>query len=68
MSDIETLQAEALARGYKDETCPKCGAIFKAHIHFVRCEAKPCPMASTTETRTLAQLIADGLAAEGKRF
>lgn len=50
---------EALAQGYKDETCSKCGAPFLAHIHFVRCDARPCPMVSTKDTRTFLEQFAD---------
>jgi hypothetical protein len=38
---------EAIAAGYKDEMCPKCGTLFAAQIHFIRCDAEPCPMKST---------------------
>lgn len=38
------LHAEAIAQGYKDETCSRCGTVFLAHIHFIRCNARPCPM------------------------
>ncbi len=50
MPDIEALQAEEIAQGYRDEVCPTCGTEFKAYIHFIRCEARPCPMISTKET------------------
>jgi uncharacterized OB-fold protein len=43
-----------------DEICPKCGTVFKPYHHWVRCEAKPCPMVSTKDPRTLLQRIADG--------
>ena len=32
--------------GYKDELCSKCGDVFLAHVHFVRCDNKPCPMSN----------------------
>lgn len=51
---------EAIAAGYKDETCPRCGTFFKAEIHFVPCEADPCPMISTKDSRTLLQRFVDG--------
>jgi len=57
--------AEALAQGYKDETCSKCGTVFLAHIHFVRCHAKPCPMVSTKEPRTILEQMT--ALAEGER-
>ena len=40
---------EALAEGYKDKICPKCGNIFLAHHHFVNCHLAhcgECPMVS----------------------
>jgi hypothetical protein len=60
MPDLEELQREALAQGYKDETCSKCGTVFKAYVHFVRCDAKPCPMVSTKDSRTILERLADG--------
>ena len=61
MTDIETLHAEALAQGYKDETCSRCGGFFPAHIHFVRCDKRPCPMISTTDVHSLLDRIADSI-------
>jgi uncharacterized C2H2 Zn-finger protein len=55
-----TSRDQAIAEGYKDEACPKCGAVFEAQIHFIRCDAKPCPMVSTQEPRTLLQRLIDG--------
>lgn len=46
--------------GYKDETCGKCGAVFKAHIHFIRCDATLCPMVSTADGRTLLERFIEG--------
>lgn len=57
---MPTTREEALAEGYKDETCAKCGALFEAQIHFIFCDTKPCPMKSTTETRSLLQRFVDG--------
>ena len=37
---------ECIAEGYKDEFCPKCGELFLANVHFVRCYAKDCPMSN----------------------
>lgn len=37
---------KCLGEGYKDEVCSKCGVVFLAHIHFIQCEDKPCPMSS----------------------
>lgn len=59
--DIAKLYAAALADGYKDETCAKCGAEFLAHVHFIRCDAQPCPMRSTKEPRTLLEQLAASL-------
>lgn len=42
--DAEKKHQEALAEGYKDEVCPKCGAVFLAFIHFVMCSDAGCPM------------------------
>lgn len=60
MPDTEALQREALAQGYKDEMCSRCGALFKAYIHFIHCDARPCPMISTKEPRSLLQHFAHG--------
>jgi hypothetical protein len=49
--------AQALADGYKDETCPKCGTLFEAHIHFVHCTARPCPMISTKDPRSILERL-----------
>lgn len=57
---MTTAREQALAEGYKDETCSKCGTLFEAQIHFIRCDVELCPMKSTTETRTLLQRFADG--------
>lgn len=48
----------AIAEGYKDETCSRCGVLFEAHIHFIRCGANPCPMRSTKDHRSLLEMIA----------
>lgn len=50
---------QALADGYKDEICPKCGTLFEAQIHFIRCDAVPCPMRSTVETRSVLDRLSD---------
>lgn len=50
---------EAVAEGLKDETCPRCSAVFYAHIHFVRCENRPCPMISTKDPRSILERLAD---------
>lgn len=59
-ADNSTLREQALAEGYKDEVCPKCGTLFEAQIHLVRCDARPCPMISTTDPRTLFERMMDG--------
>ncbi len=59
--DIAQLHADAIAQGYKDETCSRCGTEFLAHIHFVRCKADPCPMRSTKDPRTLLEQMAPSL-------
>jgi hypothetical protein len=35
---------EAIQEGYKDEKCLKCGTVYLAHHHFVRCNDPDCPM------------------------
>lgn len=42
--DSKAKHQEALAEGYKDEVCPKCGAVFLAFHHFVMCDDENCPM------------------------
>lgn len=37
---------KCLAKGYKDEHCPKCNAIALAHHHFIDCSNNPCPMSN----------------------
>jgi hypothetical protein len=49
----QVLHKRVLAEGYKDETCPKCKTLFEAHIHFVLCDVRPCPMISKKDPRTL---------------
>lgn len=60
MTDFVKLQAEAEAQGYIDQTCSMCGTFFKAYIHFIHCDVKPCPMVSKKDTRTLLQQFIDG--------
>lgn len=43
----------------KDEVCKKCGTLFEAHIHFVRCDAPDCPMRSTKERRSILERLTD---------
>jgi hypothetical protein len=42
--DQKKLHAAAIAEGYKDETCAKCGLECLAFHHFIRCDERPCPM------------------------
>ena len=58
----EELHTQALSEGYKDETCPRCGVEFQAHIHFIRCDANPCPMRSKANTKTLLQMLLEPIA------
>lgn len=37
----------ALDEGYNNERCLKCGVLFLAHIHFIRCDEPNCPMKGT---------------------
>jgi hypothetical protein len=68
MPDIAKLHAEAIAEGYRDETCSKCGVEFLAHIHFIRCDATPCPMRSTADPRPLLEQFAPSVTSpEGNR-
>lgn len=57
---MPTAREEALAAGYKDETCAKCGILFEAQIHFIRCDARPCPMRSTQDPRPLLERLVGG--------
>jgi hypothetical protein len=61
MTDTERLHAEALANGYKDETCSRCGAEFLAHIHFIRCDHRPCPMLSDNSKSVAEMLLGVGI-------
>lgn len=47
------LREEAIAEGYKDETCSKCGTLFEAHKHFILCNSRPCPMVSEVDPRSI---------------
>jgi hypothetical protein len=42
--NAEKKHQEALAEGYKDEVCPRCGVVFLAFYHFVKCSEDICPM------------------------
>lgn len=49
---------EALAEGYKDEKCLKCGTVFLAHHHMVRCDDPNCPM-KTPGGKSLLDMLTD---------
>lgn len=53
---------EAEAQGYKREACPKCRAVFEAHIHFIRCAASACPM---TTGKTFLDLLEESFTDAG---
>jgi len=55
----DELHAEAIAEGYKDETCAKCGTLHLAHKHFILCYERPCPMISTIDPRSLFDRMLD---------
>ena len=42
--DVDRLYQESIAEGYTDEYCEKCGQVYLAHFHFVRCDDPDCPM------------------------
>jgi hypothetical protein len=42
--DGKRRHSEAVAEGYKDEVCSKCGAVLLAFHHFLRCDREDCPM------------------------
>lgn len=47
LSDAQKADREkCLKDGLKDEVCKKCGRLFLAHVHFVRCYLKPCPISN----------------------
>lgn len=66
MNDIEALHRAALAEGFVDETCSHCGTLFPAHVHFIRCERRPCPMISTKNTRTILERLGDARTGKDK--
>jgi hypothetical protein len=41
---VQEKYKEALAEGYKDEKCLKCGTVFLAHDHIVMCDDSECPV------------------------
>lgn len=59
LAKMNSAREEAISQGYKDETCPRCGGLFEAQIHFIHCDAKPCPMVSTKDARTFLQMLTD---------
>jgi hypothetical protein len=54
--DVDKLYQEALAEGYKDEVCLKCGQVYLAHFHFVRCNEPDCPM-KTPGGKSLLEML-----------
>ena len=65
--DIERRKV-AIAEGYKDEQCPKCGQIFLAFHHFVMCHevrCGTCPMVSNNKS-LLDMMLEDCEKEEGK--
>lgn len=62
----QSLRDQAIVDGYKDETCAKCGTLFEAHVHFIRCEARPCPMISTKDPCTLFERMDSAPGEEAK--
>ena len=59
----DELHQEALAQGYKDETCSECKMLFLAHKHLIRCDSTTCPMKDGKGT-LLEQLVKETEAAE----
>lgn len=55
--DMDTNHQEALDEGYKDEVCPKCGTVFLAHHHFVKCPEKSCPMRDPNSKSLLEEIF-----------
>jgi ribosomal protein S27AE len=53
---------ECIKRGYKDEFCPKCGSLFLANIHFIRCSANDCPMSNG---KSLLDMMSEIIKKEG---
>lgn len=55
---------EAIKEGYKDEACPKCGAIFLAHHHLVNCTNAPnnCPMVGSGSKSIIERIFGDDVA------
>ena len=52
-SSDKALYEAALTEGLTNEKCMKCGVIFLAHHHFIRCAYAvlgECPMVSDTES------------------
>lgn len=57
--DQKKLHAAAIAEGYKDETCAKCGLECLAFHHFIRCDQRPCPMLGGSPKSLLDMWAAD---------
>lgn len=56
-ADVSALHQEAIGEGYKDEVCPKCGAIFLAHHHLLDCPDRDCPMKGNDGKSILEMLL-----------
>ncbi len=52
------LRRKAMAEGFKDEVCGKCGKCFLAHKHFISCNRKRCDMHDAGAPTMLDVLIA----------
>lgn len=53
----ELLKEAIEVDGYKNEVCSKCGGVFLAHHHYIRCFDDPCPMKSKSDTRSLLEMM-----------
>jgi len=58
--ELKEKHKEALAEGYKDEVCKKCGTVLLAHHHFVHCvnaRLGECPMVSKKMPKSLLDMM-----------
>ena len=56
-ADYAGRQRECRAEGLKDEVCGKCGVVYLACIHFVRCADPDCPMKGPDKRSLLECLL-----------
>ena len=42
--DFDAKEKEAVNEGFKAEVCLRCGTVFSASTHFIRCVDEDCPM------------------------